>query len=948
MHPAWRLATNSLSRRRSRTALLVASVALCTALIVAVACAMSSLGRAVERRIAETVGAADARVDRRGGANTNFSTDLLSVIDKWPEVRVAVPRLERVADVVLLPPGVEAGTFRPTGRAGKRDEHIAVGKALRITVVGADPTREEEIRPATLVSGRSLKAGDDGAIVLEENLAKKLGATVGQRVAIIAEQQPFGFEVVGIAQQPGLSAVFDRLNAYVTLARAGALQAPGDVLSSVDLLLKKGTDAEKFAPVAETRLDKAGGMTVSASSKVSAGFEQQAKSNEIGFMLASVLAFLAAAFIVTTGLTTSVTERTRELSVVRCVGGTKQQLAVAQVFVGAIVGFLGGVVGLPAGVAGAALLVTIFKSQLPGGFAMSWLGAGLGLVGAMVAGVIGGLWPAVSAARVSPLEGLSVRARPVHPKWLWISVLAGIALLGVHISIVTLFKNTGATFWLYVFIGAPCLMGGYFLLSAPVTRVVAAVAAGPVRVLLGLPPRMLRRTLDATPYRHGYTAGAMMLGLALMVSIWTNGRAVLGDWLNQLEIPDAFAVGLFPKPESTLEEIRKVPGVKTATPISLLPVALPDELAQGVAGITTFQTSFIGFEPDAFFQMTKLKWESPTDPAAIERAVARLKQGGAVLVSREFLVNRDLAPGQSVTLKAGEKSAQFEIVGVVRSPGLDVVSKFYKTGDQMGDQAMNSVFGTRADLKEKFNFSAWNLIQIAFTDEVKANANLPVAAGAAAPEPEAPAPKPAPEAAKTAGGMLKGLLGGAAPAPTAASLPVSTGPRTPDAVLADVKQLLGIGVLEVGSALEIKARIADFIGGTMVVASVVAIGAMLVACFAVANLIVAGIQARQFEFGVLRAVGAQRGLLGRLVIGEAIVIGLSACILGTFMGMQGGWGGQKLYQIILGIVLTLRPPWGAIGWGSLAVVVITVAASLPAALRLVGKAPRELLGAMKG
>ena len=33
---------------------------------------------------------------------------------------------------------------------------------------------------------------------------------------------------------------------------------------------------------------------------------------------------------------------------------TEQQLALAQIFVGAIVGFLGGVVGLPAGVAGAA------------------------------------------------------------------------------------------------------------------------------------------------------------------------------------------------------------------------------------------------------------------------------------------------------------------------------------------------------------------------------------------------------------------------------------------------------------------------------------------------------------------------------------------------------------------------------------------------------------------
>ena len=132
------------------------------------------------------------------------------------------------------------------------------------------------------------------------------------------------------------------------------------------------------------------------------------------------------------------------------------------------------------------------------------------------------------------------------------------------------------------------------------------------------------------------------------------------------------------------------------------------------------------------------------------------------------------------------------------------------------------------------------------------------------------------------------------------------------------------------------------------VASVVAIGAMLVACLAVANLIIAGVQARRFEFGVLRAVGAQRGLLARLVIGEALVIGLSACVLGTFMGMQGGWGGQKLYQIVIGIVLNVTPPWEAIGVGCLAVIGITVLAAAPTAVGLAARPPRELLGSMKG
>ena len=59
MRPAWRLAINSLSGRRSRSLLLVASVALSSALIATVACAMASMHSGLKQRIDATVGAAD-------------------------------------------------------------------------------------------------------------------------------------------------------------------------------------------------------------------------------------------------------------------------------------------------------------------------------------------------------------------------------------------------------------------------------------------------------------------------------------------------------------------------------------------------------------------------------------------------------------------------------------------------------------------------------------------------------------------------------------------------------------------------------------------------------------------------------------------------------------------------------------------------------------------------
>jgi putative ABC transport system permease protein len=132
------------------------------------------------------------------------------------------------------------------------------------------------------------------------------------------------------------------------------------------------------------------------------------------------------------------------------------------------------------------------------------------------------------------------------------------------------------------------------------------------------------------------------------------------------------------------------------------------------------------------------------------------------------------------------------------------------------------------------------------------------------------------------------------------------------------------------------------------VVSSIALMSMLVACLGVANMIVAGIDARQFEFGVMRAIGASRGAVLRLVLAEAVIVAVAACIVGTGMGIQAVWAGQKIDALIVGIVLSPRPPWGAVtvGWGI--VLVVTVGAALPAVLSLGRRRPRELLAATRG
>ena len=134
------------------------------------------------------------------------------------------------------------------------------------------------------------------------------------------------------------------------------------------------------------------------------------RSNQLGFVLATVMAFLAASFIIMTGLSTAVMERERELAILRCVGASRRQLASTQLIGGLLIGAAGGLVGQPIGVALAAALAALFREHLSSGFHVSATGLGVGWPRGALRAARGRL-PSLAGRRVSALEGLSVRAR---------------------------------------------------------------------------------------------------------------------------------------------------------------------------------------------------------------------------------------------------------------------------------------------------------------------------------------------------------------------------------------------------------------------------------------------------------------------------------------------------------------------------------------------------------
>lgn len=105
-------------------------------------------------------------------------------------------------------------------------------------------------------------------------------------------------------------------------------------------------------------------------------------------------------------LALSITERTREIGVLRALGMTRTQLRRMIRLESEIIALIGAVIGIAVGLLLAALAARTL-SAWGVGFAMPWATLAILLGGAFAAGTLAGIGPARRAARLDPLEALS-------------------------------------------------------------------------------------------------------------------------------------------------------------------------------------------------------------------------------------------------------------------------------------------------------------------------------------------------------------------------------------------------------------------------------------------------------------------------------------------------------------------------------------------------------------
>ncbi len=528
------LSLRYLRERWTRALLIVASIALGVATLVATLSLNDTMDKAVRASANPLAGDADLTVTR---GDTFIDGGLAGDLRTIRGIRLVRPLL--LAHVTL--PGLPAGPDRTVLLVGVDSIESVKDNPWGIKVVRWDtPQNWWQVSQALL----------DGKVCM-------VGAELNRR---LDRQQPDRTKPVRV-QAPGRKESAELLRVGTITAEGAAAALGGNVLftltgtgdailgqkkgmvSRIDLILRPGFERDRVRRQVRALLARREVRAEVKTPEEEARSSQQVMSGmQAGFTLCGLGALVVGMFLVYNALSVSVAERRHEIGILRSVGATRRQ--VRGLFAGeaALLGLMGAVLGVPAGLGLAYLALEPMKGVLGEVFRtleanqVEWtldtvvIAGGAGMITALLASLV----PAFRASGEEP--AVAVRRIPPNPTWSFrlAQLAASLALLGGGVAAIVfrheLPGRLGTHGGLVV-----VLLGA--LLATPLLAAGAARLVQPVaRRFLGLAGRLAADNLVRAPGRTGLVIAALAAGVCLVVqtagTIRSNRDAVR-TWVDQ-------------------------------------------------------------------------------------------------------------------------------------------------------------------------------------------------------------------------------------------------------------------------------------------------------------------------------------------------------------------------------------------------------------------------------
>jgi putative ABC transport system permease protein len=360
------LVTANLKQRPVRSIVSIAGVALGVALIMLFTGLARGMSNDLKRRASNV--RAEIIFTRAGSAN-NLMSSSANLSTKY------VDRLKEIDGVAAAVPVVR---YIYSGGKGLGFEQIE----------GVDWNQYAALNEMRIESGRAPSA--DNEVVIDQTKARDGGLKVGMPIRLFGTRD---YTVVGIYSPESGARVKMPIGALQNMLEAGD--------KATFIYVKAGNvDAETLARRIDEKLP---GNTIQLTKDVFANVEKSIPFLNVFLRVLVILAAIVSALVVMLAMYTTITERTREIGILKAMGASRgfivgviEKEAIAISLLGLVVGFVLSVV--------AGLFIHRAYGLF---FEYGWGWATVAAVIGVLGGALGALYPALRASNLDPVSALS-------------------------------------------------------------------------------------------------------------------------------------------------------------------------------------------------------------------------------------------------------------------------------------------------------------------------------------------------------------------------------------------------------------------------------------------------------------------------------------------------------------------------------------------------------------
>ncbi len=625
-----------------RTTLTAAGIVLGIAVFVGMNGANQSVLSAFAQTIDRIAGKTELQVS---AGETGLAESVLEQVQAVPSVAVAVPIIEAVVDTNIRGQG-------------------------SLLVLGVDLTGDQSLREYDL-QGQDGDVIDDplvflaqaDSVIVSRTFADRNGLAVGSHLTLGTSEGDRQFTIRGIMNSGGLTSAFGGNLAVMDIYAAQKMFGRNRTFDRIDLAAAPGISLATC--IADLRKALGEGFQIETPANRGQHFESIIAAYSMMMTASSVFAMFIGMFIIYNAFAIAVTERRKEIGILRALGATRGQIQRLFLFESAITGIVGSIFGLAAGVLIARVIASVVGvlissasgvAQSPTDLLTNPTFLGIAFAVGVATSIVAAIVPARAAARVDPIQALQKGAYQVLSAGENRARVTAAVVLGVTSVVCLVFGGTRGVFYasyilvmLVALLLTPVLCGVLSRLLRPVLRWVRPVEG-----------TLAADSLVQSPRRTSVSVAALMLSIAMVIAFAGMARASFGsitDWVDVALNADLFVL---PSHEVNDRSIR-------------FPASMGPELSS-VPGVRLVQAVrqgrvLLNGSPVLLLALDFSSVSSTSRPKAVDGDVNEMirvvSAGQGAMISENLAQLRQLRRGDIIELPAPDGLLRLPVVGII-------------------------------------------------------------------------------------------------------------------------------------------------------------------------------------------------------------------------------------------------------------------------------------------